>query len=143
MTGAANLEWAAALIDELVRAGTEWFVVAPGSRSTPLVLAASAHPAARTVVHLDERSAAFFALGIGKATGVPAAVITTSGTAVANLLPAVVEAAQSESPLILLTADRPPHLRGGDANQAIEQSGIFGKYPRLSLTLGSASSTLR
>lgn len=118
------------LLDELVRAGVRHVVVAPGSRSTPLVLAAAARAELRVSVQIDERSAGFLALGIGKATGVPAAVITTSGTAVANLLPAVVEACQSESPLLLLTADRPPRLRGADANQAIDQAHIFGRYVR-------------
>ncbi len=125
-----NELWATVLVEEIARAGVREVVVCPGSRSTPLVFAVAAHPALRTVAHLDERSAGFFALGIGKATGRPAAVVTTSGTAVANLLPAVVEAAQSEAPLLLLTADRPPHLRGADANQAIVQPGIFGVYPR-------------
>ena len=87
-------------------------------------------PEVATYVHLDERSAAFFALGMGKATEQAAAVVTTSGTAVANLFPAVVEAAQSETPLLLLTADRPPELTGADANQAIDQIGIFGSYVR-------------
>jgi 2-succinyl-5-enolpyruvyl-6-hydroxy-3-cyclohexene-1-carboxylate synthase len=81
-------------------------------------------------VHLDERSAAFFALGVGKASGRPAAVVTTSGSAVANLFPAVVEAAQAETPLLVLTADRPTRLRGADANQAIDQVRFFGPYVR-------------
>ncbi|CAN5663540.1 2-succinyl-5-enolpyruvyl-6-hydroxy-3-cyclohexene-1-carboxylic-acid synthase [soil metagenome] len=126
-----NELWARALLDELARSGVRNIVVAPGSRSTPLVLAAAADPRFRTAVQVDERSAGFLALGVGKGTGVPAAVITTSGTAVANLLPAVVEAFQAEVPLLLLTADRPPRLRGADANQAIEQPHIFGRYTRL------------
>jgi len=126
-----NELWARALLDELARSGVRHIVVAPGSRSTPLVLAAAADPRFRTAVQVDERSAGFLALGVGKGTGVPAAVITTSGTAVANLLPAVVEAFQAEVPLLLLTADRPPRLRGADANQAIEQPHIFGRYTRL------------
>jgi 2-succinyl-5-enolpyruvyl-6-hydroxy-3-cyclohexene-1-carboxylate synthase len=81
-------------------------------------------------VHLDERSAAFFALGVGKASGRPAVVVTTSGTAAANLFPAVVEAAQSETPLLVLTADRPHRLRDADANQAIDQVRLYGPYPR-------------
>jgi 2-succinyl-5-enolpyruvyl-6-hydroxy-3-cyclohexene-1-carboxylate synthase len=118
------------LIDELARAGVDQICLAPGSRSTPLVLAAASRPGFRLRVFLDERSAAFFALGWGRATGRPAAVVTTSGTAVANLLPAVVEASQGEVPLVLLTADRPPRLRDADANQAIVQPGIFGDYVR-------------
>lgn len=126
-----NELWGRVLMDELARAGLEQVVVSPGSRSTPLVLAAANDPRLRLTSQLDERSAGFMALGVGKATGKPAAVITTSGTAVANLLPAIVEAAHSETPLLALTADRPPWLRGADANQTIEQNGIFGGYVRL------------
>ena len=126
-----NHLWARALIDELARAGVREVVISPGSRSTPLVLAAATDPRLRLLVQVDERSAGFLALGVGKGTGRPGAVITTSGTAVANLLPAVVEAAQSEIPLLLLTADRPPHLRGADANQAIDQVHLFGRYVRM------------
>ncbi|MEJ2541869.1 MAG: isochorismate synthase [Gemmatimonadota bacterium] len=125
-----NTLWARALLQELVRCGVREICVAPGSRSTPLVLAASREEGLRVRVFLDERSAAFFALGVGKGTGTPASVITTSGTAVANLLPAVVEACQSEVPLLLVTADRPHHLRDSDANQAIHQPGIFGGFTR-------------
>lgn len=125
-----NELWARALMEEVVRSGVKWVVVAPGSRSTPLVLEAASRRDLITVVQVDERSAGFFAVGVGKATGHPAAVITTSGTAVANLLPAVVEACQAEVPLLLLTADRPPHLRGADANQAIDQTHLFGRYVR-------------
>jgi 2-succinyl-5-enolpyruvyl-6-hydroxy-3-cyclohexene-1-carboxylate synthase len=131
MTGSvANTLWARAFLDELARCGLRDVIVAPGSRSTPLVMAAAADERLRCRVHLDERSAAFFALGVGKATGAPAAVVTTSGTAVANCFPAVVEASQSGVPLLVLTADRPPRLRGSDANQAIDQVGIFGGYVR-------------
>ena len=126
----ANTLWARSLLDELARCGVRHLVVAPGSRSTPLVLAAAGDPRFQMIAQVDERAAGFLALGVGKGTGVPAAVITTSGTAVANLLPAVVEAAQSETPLLILSADRPPHLRGADANQAIDQVHLFGRYPR-------------
>ncbi|MEZ4417608.1 MAG: 2-succinyl-5-enolpyruvyl-6-hydroxy-3-cyclohexene-1-carboxylic-acid synthase [Gemmatimonadota bacterium] len=125
-----NQLWAQVLVDELARAGVRHVCVAPGSRSTPLVLAAAARGDLHLHVHLDERSAGFFALGLAKASGVAAVVITTSGTAVANLLPAVVEASQSETPLLLVTADRPVVLRGADANQAIDQVRIFGGYAR-------------
>lgn len=119
------------LIDELVRNGASGASVSPGSRSAPIALALSRHGGIPVHVHLDERSSAFFALGVAKATGRPAILSCTSGTAVANLLPAVVEAAQSDTPLILLTADRPPELRGTGANQTIDQVEIFGPYARL------------
>ena len=126
----ANTIWARAFVDELARSGLREVLIAPGSRSTPLVMACAGDARLRTRVHLDERSLAFFALGIGKATGRPAAVVTTSGTAVANLFPAVVEAFQSGVPLLVLSADRPHRLRGADANQAIDQVGIFGSFVR-------------
>lgn len=126
-----NAVWASLLVEELARGGLRTACLSPGSRSTPIVLALARHPAVRTLVHPDERSAAFLALGIGKASGRPAAVVTTSGTAVANLLPAVVEADQSEAPLLLLTADRPGRLRGQDANQTIDQLQLFGARVRL------------
>lgn len=124
-----------ALIGTLVASGCDTFVIAPGSRSAPLVLAASRDARATTHVVLDERDAAFFGLGIAKRTGRPAAVITTSGTATANLLPAIVEASQSCVPLIVLTADRPPRLRGTGANQTITQPGLYGAYVRRAVDL--------
>lgn len=128
--------FASVVVDELVRSGTTLIVAAPGSRSTALVLAAADHPAVDLVVALDERSAAFHALGWAKRTGRPAAVITTSGTAVANLTPAVVEADMAATPLVVLSADRPHELRGVGANQAIDQVGMFGRFVRLMLDLG-------
>ena len=129
---APNLNVLAAelLIEELLRNGVDCFCIAPGSRSAPLALAVARRAAEKAHVHFDERGAGFFALGHARATGRPAAVITTSGTAVANLLPAVVEAAMDSVPLLLLTADRPPELRAAGANQTIEQPGIFGRYTR-------------
>jgi 2-succinyl-5-enolpyruvyl-6-hydroxy-3-cyclohexene-1-carboxylate synthase len=124
---------------ELARIGLTDVCMAPGSRSTPLVLAGAAEERLRLRVHLDERSAAFFALGLARATGRPAAVLTTSGTAVANLLPAVVEASLSEIPLLLITADRPRRLRGADANQTIDQAGIFGAHVRAAYDLPDPS----
>ena len=128
--GAANTAWARAFVDELARAGVREVALAPGSRSTPLVMAFAADGRFRPRVHLDERSAAFFALGVGKASGVPAVVLTTSGTAAANVYPAVIEAAAAEVPLLVVTADRPPRLRGADANQTIDQVRMFGGYVR-------------
>ncbi len=124
---------AAALLDELAAAGVAHVVVSPGSRSQALALAAAAlERASRIRVHVrvDERVAGFTALGIGRETGIPAAVICTSGTAVANLLPAVLEAHHAGVPLLLLTADRPPELRGIGANQTTRQPGIFGAFTR-------------
>lgn len=124
--GSLNLAWARRIVGVLANRGLSEVEVAPGSRSAPLVLALQSFPSINARVHLDERSAAFFALGYGRRSRRFAAVVTTSGTAVANLLPAVVEAAASDVPMILLTADRPPRLRGADANQTIDQVGIFG-----------------
>jgi 2-succinyl-5-enolpyruvyl-6-hydroxy-3-cyclohexene-1-carboxylate synthase len=125
-----NALWARAFVDELARAGVRDVCVAPGSRSTPLVLAFAEHGGFRMRVHLDERSAGFFALGVGKAAGVPAVVLTTSGTATANLFPAVMEASQGETPLLVLTADRPHRLRDSDANQAVDQLRLYGPFVR-------------
>lgn len=123
-----NVFWASLIVEELVRNGIDFFCLAPGSRCTPLTVAAAQHEAATTCVHHDERGVAFHALGYGRATGRPAVVITTSGTAVANAMPAVVEAAMEHVPLLLLTADRPPELRDTGANQTIRQTNIFGDY---------------
>ncbi len=122
--------WAQLLIEELVRTGVETFFVAPGSRSTPLTVAAVRHPDATVVLHVDERGTAFAALGWGRARNAPAGWITTSGTAVANGQPAVVEASVDGVPMVLLTADRPPELRDAGANQTIDQVTLFGDYLR-------------
>ena len=127
--GNVALQWTNTFFQALSKHGIEHVVISPGSRSTPLTLAAASNPRFQQHVVLDERSAAFTALGIGKATNIPAVLICTSGTALANYFPAVIEARQSGVPLILATADRPPHLRATGANQAIDQLNIFGDYP--------------
>lgn len=121
------------LVDELVRCGLSDVVVAPGSRSAPVAMAAhAAHTEGRLRLHvrIDERSAGYLALGLGKACGRPAAVICTSGTATANLHPAVVEASHAGVPLLVLTADRPPELRDTGANQTIDQVKLYGSAVR-------------
>ncbi len=134
-TARANRLWAYLIVEELVRNGVDFFCVAPGSRSTPLVAALAGNLRAENLVHFDERGTAFAALGYARATGRPAAWITTSGTAVANGLPAVAEAATDGVPMILLTADRPPELRQTGANQTIDQPDIFGDFVRWSFDL--------
>jgi len=126
------------IVDELARGGVRHAVVCPGSRSAALAIALHEDPRIATHVHLDERSAAFVALGIGRASGMPAAVIVTSGTAVANLLPATVESDHAGVPLLLLTADRPPELRDTGANQTVDQLGLFGRGLRWQSDLGIA-----
>ncbi|QNA94237.1 hypothetical protein G4G29_16020 [Microbacterium sp. Se63.02b] len=127
------MDAAASLIADLVAHGVRDLVLSPGSRSQALALAAvrlAEEGHVRVHVRIDERVAGFTALGIARETGVPAAVICTSGTAVANLLPAVMEAFHAGVPLLLLTADRPPELRGVGANQATLQDGLFHPWVR-------------
>jgi 2-succinyl-5-enolpyruvyl-6-hydroxy-3-cyclohexene-1-carboxylate synthase len=128
--------WCRAFMDELARLGVGNITLAPGSRSTPLVMACARDDRFKMWTHLDERCAGFFALGISKDSGTPCAVITTSGTAAANLFPAVVESYQSGIPLLLLTADRPTLLRDTDANQTIDQSNLYGSYVRNHFQVG-------
>jgi len=127
---------ATVLVDELVRNGLAHACLSPGSRSTPLALALVENPAVRTHVLLDERSASFCAVGIAKATGTAAAVACTSGTAAANQHPAVVEADRSRTPLLVLTADRPPELRATAANQTIDQIKLYGDAVRFFAEVG-------
>ena len=119
-----------AFVDELRRSGLHHAVVCPGSRSTPLAMTLAATPAIRTWMHVDERSAAFFALGLAKRLNEPVALVCTSGTAAANFLPAVVEANLTHVPLIVLTSDRPPELRDCGAPQAIDQNRLYGAHAK-------------
>ncbi len=128
--GTHNLLWADALIDGLAAAGVRRAVISPGSRSTPLVLACSRHPEIATWTQVDERSAAFFALGMARHDEKAVILIATSGTAPAHWYPAVIEASQSGAPLILLSADRPPEQQGWAANQTIDQTHLFGGHVR-------------
>lgn len=124
-----NLIWSLHLVRGLYQSGVRHFVVSSGSRCSPLVLAVAHTLGIHIWTQIDERSAAFWGLGIGKATRHPAAVIGTSGTAAANDFPAVIEARLSRTPLIILTADRPPELRRKGAPQTIDQVDLYGRYP--------------
>lgn len=135
----ASTALAAVVIDELVRCGVRSLTLAPGSRSAALAMTALREPRLDVSVVIDERSAAFHALGVAKATGDPAAVLTTSGSATTHLFPAVVEADMAMVPLVLLTADRPPELHGVGANQTIDQSQLFGNKVRRSIDIGPGS----
>jgi 2-succinyl-5-enolpyruvyl-6-hydroxy-3-cyclohexene-1-carboxylate synthase len=126
------------IADELHRHGVDHVVISPGSRSGALAIAFDEHPGITTRVVLDERSAAFHALGRSRAGGAPTVALATSGTALANHLPAVVEADLSLIPLVLISADRPPNLLHVGANQTIEQEGIFGGKTRWSCTIPAA-----
>ena len=134
-TANLNFRWAHVLMESLVAGGVKRIVVSPGSRSTPLALAAARHPQLELRVMLDERSAAFFALGMARAAREPVTLIATSGTAVTEWLPAVTEADLSRVPLILLSADRPPELRQCGANQTIQQNNLFDASTRFTMEL--------
>jgi len=134
-----NALWATLLVDELTRCGVRDFVISPGSRSTPLTLAVAHNKRARSRVHYDERGAAFYALGLTRATERPTALICTSGTAGANYYPAIVEAYMSRLPLIVLTADRPPELQNCGANQTIDQRNLYGNHAKKFVNLDCPS----
>ncbi|MED3549046.1 2-succinyl-5-enolpyruvyl-6-hydroxy-3-cyclohexene-1-carboxylic-acid synthase [Cytobacillus praedii] len=124
----ALTSYIAAFVSELYKNGVEDVVVSPGSRSTPMAMVMAEHPELRVHIHVDERSAAFFALGIAKASKKPVAILCTSGTAAANYFPAIVEANIARVPLIVLTADRPHELRDVGAPQAINQIHLYGSH---------------
>ena len=131
-----NALWAGTLVETLRCKGVEYAITCPGSRSSPLTIAFALNEHVEAIPILDERSAAFFALGIAKRTGRPVALICTSGSAVANFFPAIVEASESGVPLIVLTADRPAELRQCSAGQTIDQLKIYHGYARFELELG-------
>lgn len=142
MNSTFNRTWANVILTALLRYGVKHFCIAPGSRSTPLTLEAlqlQQAGLAQCHSHFDERGLGFFALGITKATDAPVAIITTSGTAVANLYPAVIEASLTHHKLVVLSADRPTELIGCGANQAIQQQGIFADYPVANIALPKPS----
>ncbi|MFC5277822.1 2-succinyl-5-enolpyruvyl-6-hydroxy-3-cyclohexene-1-carboxylic-acid synthase [Halorubrum rubrum] len=138
-----NTLWAQAMIDELVAMGVDSVVVSPGSRSTPLTVAASRHEELHLFSQLDERSAAYFALGRARRTGRVTPLICTSGTAAANYHPAVMEADNARVPLLALTADRPPELRDSGANQTADQEKLYGDAVRLYKDLPEPAATDR
>ncbi len=123
-----NYFWSHLIVEEFVRCGIDYFCIAPGSRSSPLAISAARHPKVKTCVHFDERGLAFHAMGYAAATKKAAVVICTSGTAVANMFPAVIEASKKKLPIIIISADRPPELRQTGAVQTIDQVKIFGNY---------------
>ncbi|EGU39377.1 2-succinyl-5-enolpyruvyl-6-hydroxy-3-cyclohexene-1-carboxylate synthase [Vibrio ichthyoenteri ATCC 700023] len=134
-----NRIWSQVLLEELTRFGVEHICVAPGSRSTPLTLEAAENSNLILHTHYDERGLGFLALGLAKASHKPVAIIVTSGTAVANLLPAIAEAKLTGEKLVVLTADRPVELVACGANQAIVQQGIFSSHVTAALNLPSPS----
>ena len=123
-----NLSFADAFIGELGRSGVHHACICPGSRSTPLVLSLARSPHIKVWVHLDERSAAYFALGMSRTIHEPVTIVCTSGTAAANFYPAIIEAHYSHVPLLVLTADRPPELWEWGANQTIDQDRMYGEH---------------
>ena len=136
-------EWARLLLDSFAAAGVREVVISPGSRSTPFVLAAAKHPKLHGRHIVDERSAAFFALGQGRVRGRPTLLVATSGTAGANYFPAVVEASASHVPLLVLTADRPVELAACGANQTIDQLKLYGDHARDFVDLGTPDASSR
>ena len=120
-----NTLWGNWIVEELIRCGLRLFCISPGSRSTPLTIAAARNPEAEIKLIYDERASAYYALGYTRATGLAGVLICTSGTAAANFLPAIVEASVEQIPMLILTADRPPELQQTGANQSINQKSTF------------------
>ena len=137
-----NTVWASVLAETLQRLGLTTAVICPGSRSAPLTIAFALNNKIETIPILDERSASFFALGIAQKSGLPTALICTSGTAAANFYPAIIEARESRIPLLIFTADRPPELRDCHAGQAIDQVKIYANYPNWQAELAIPSASI-
>ncbi len=140
-TAEATYQLLGAFVDELARCGMRDACTSPGSRCTPIVLTLAREERLRCHSHVDERCAGFFAVGLAKASGLPTAITCTSGTAVAELLPAVVEAHEARVPLIVLSADRPPELREVGAGQTIDQLKIFGGFAKWFFEVGTHEAT--
>ncbi len=136
-----NSFWSELFTEQLAQSGIKFACISPGSRSTPLTLAFAANKKIKTFVNPDERSSAFFALGLAERSGLPVVIVTTSGTAVAELYPAIIEAYQRRIPLIVCTADRPPELLNCGANQTINQSNIYANHIRKFFNAGLPSLT--
>jgi len=134
-----NTLWSSIIIETLNNLGLTTAIISPGSRSTPLTIAFATHPNIETIPVLDERSAAFFALGIAKKNHRPVALVCTSGTAAANFFPAIIEAKESQTPLLVFTADRPPELRHCHSGQTIDQVKLYGNYPNWQTELAEPS----
>ena len=135
----SNEKTAQAVIAELIKCSVKHFLISPGSRSTPLVCAIASHTLADVSVHFDERGLAFHGLGISKSTETPSCIVVTSGTALANLYPAIIEASMDNIPLIILSADRPFELLDTKANQTITQTKMFSQYLRWEIDIPAES----
>ena len=127
-TASMNTLYSYLIVEEFIRNGLDLFCVSPGYRSAPLAASVASHPQARHRIFIDERGAGYFAVGYSRAAHKPAVLVCTSGTALANYLPAVLEAHYSHTPLVILSADRPPELRETGANQTIDQVKIFSGF---------------
>ncbi len=131
-----NIFWTETFVKELISSGVKYACISPGSRNTPLTLAFASSKKIKSFVHIDERSCAFFALGLAKVTETPVAIVCTSGTATAELYPAIIEAYQQRVPLIVCTADRPPELLDVGANQTINQNNLYKNHIRWFVDVG-------
>ena len=132
----SNLTWSKQIVNLLYQKGVRYACISPGARNSPLIYQFINHSKIGSYSHIDERSCCFFGLGIAKKTKTPVVILTTSGTAIANLFPAIIESYMSMIPLIIITADRPKYLLNTGENQTINQKNIYGDYARASLDIG-------